>query len=61
MEYFQGKMLNDKNIAKKSVARDVAQEIAKMHSLGIENYNLIYSSNSEPSTIVKRVILDKLF
>jgi len=31
MEYFQGKMLNDKNIANKSVAKDVAQEIAKMH------------------------------
>ena len=31
MEYFKGKMLNDKNIANKSVAKDVAQEIAKMH------------------------------
>jgi len=31
MEYFRGKMLNDKNIADKAVAKDVAQEIAKMH------------------------------
>ena len=41
MEYFQGKMLNDKNIANKSVAKDVAQEIAKMHSWGIENKKII--------------------
>ena len=45
MEYFQGKMLNDKNIANKTVAKDVAQEIAKMHSWGIANYEFIFSSS----------------
>jgi len=49
MEFFRGKMLNEKNIAEKVVARTVARAVAKMH----KNVKLDESENS--ADIVRRI------
>lgn len=49
MEFFRGKMLNEKNIAERAVAKTVARAVAKMH----RNVKLRESENS--AHLVERI------